>query len=205
MWLLISFIIIWAISPGPVVVMTIHEARKNGFLAGLAVSGGASVTSLAMVVMGLIVHYAGFSTLIEQDGMLFFEKAGAFGVIGMGLYSGYKSLAVNKTNAAAAPDLGAKMRFGFGQGLLVMATYIPQALVYYNVIIPKTISTPQITSTIILLGALKVALIFGWHAMVAWMATRKQKFTIIKNKRHGKVFEALTSVLIIGLGINILI
>ena len=178
MWLLISFIVIWAISPGPVMVMTIHEARKNGFLAGLAVSGGASVTSFAMVVMGLIVHYAGFTTLIEQDGMLFFEKAGAFGIIGMGLYSGYKSLAENKKEADNS-DLSAKMRFGFGQGLMVMATYIPQALIYYNVIIPKTISLPQITSTIILLGTLKVALIFGWHAMVAWIATRKQPFKAI--------------------------
>ena len=204
MWLLISFIVVWAISPGPVFMITIHEARKNGFLAGLAVSGGASVTSLAMVAMGLIVHHAGFSTFIEQDGMLFFEKAGAIGIIGMGLYAGYKSLAADKKESVSS-DLSAKMQFGFGQGLMIMATYIPQALVYYNVIIPRTISFSQVAPTIVVLGALKVALIFGWHAMVAWLATRKQKIITLNKSPSGKVFEALTSVLIVGLGINILL
>ena len=53
MWLLITFIIIWAISPGPVAIMTLHESRKHGVMAGIAVSGGASLTALLMVVLGL--------------------------------------------------------------------------------------------------------------------------------------------------------
>lgn len=92
MGLLITFITIWALSPGPVAVMTLHETRKHGFMAGVAVSGGAAMTSTLMVIAALLLHLTGFSSILELDEMIVIEQIGALGIIFMGIYAGYKSL-----------------------------------------------------------------------------------------------------------------
>ncbi len=84
-----------------------------------------------------------------------------------------------------------------------MATYIPQALIYYNIIVPQTIEPELIITAIIALGTLKVVLIFGWHSAIAFLASRVQ--SQVGNNRFGKAFEIATASLIVGLGINILI
>ena len=94
-------------------------------------------------------------------------------------------------------------KFGFVQGMMVMATYIPQALIYYNIIVPQTIEPELIITAIIALGTLKVVLIFGWHSAIAFLASRVQ--SQVGNNRFGKAFEIATASLIVGLGINILI
>lgn len=202
MWLLISFITIWALSPGPVAVMTLHESRKNGLMAGVAVSGGATLTASLMVVMALLLHLAGFSAILESDDMIIIEQIGAMGIIFMGMYAGYKSLWAKDTETKTS-DIQPTTQFGFARGMMVMATYIPQALVYYNVIVPQTVEPQAIVPSIILLGGLKVIMIFGWHAGIAFVATRTQNWT--GNNRFGKVFEVATAGLIMVLGINILI
>ena len=204
MWLLITFIIVWALSPGPVVIMTLHESRKHGLKSGIAVASGATLTSILMVVMALFLHSAGISAILDLDSMTIIEQAGAFGIILMGLHVGYRSL-MPSTSETTLSNLNSKTRFGFGQGMMVMATYIPQALVYYNVIIPQTVELESITMAIIVLGGLKIALIFGWHALVAFMATHAQNKLKVNSKYLGKIFEVATACLIVVLGINILI
>lgn len=200
MWILISFITIWALSPGPVAVMTLHTARKNGLMAGVAVSGGATVTASLMVIMALLLHLAGFSAFLESDNILLIEHIGAMGIILMGLYAGYKSLWVNDTENI---DIQSTTKFGFIQGMMVMATYIPQALIYYNLIVPQTVESEAIVPSIILLGVLKVAMIFGWHSGIAFVATRAQNWA--GNNRFGKILEVATAGLLMVLGFNILI
>ena len=202
MWLLITFIIIWAISPGPVVVMTLHETRKNGLKAGVAVSAGATMTAALMVLMALVLHIAGFSTILESDNMMLIERVGALGIIGMGLYAGYKSL-LSDENEDATTEINSTTKFGFMQGMLVMATYIPQALIYYNMIVPQTIEAQSIITAILILGILKVTLIFGWHSAIAVIANRTK--TGVATHRFGKFFEVATACLLMGLGMNILI
>ncbi|MEL7434344.1 MAG: LysE family transporter, partial [Chloroflexota bacterium] len=143
MWLLITFITIWALSPGPVAVMTLHEARKKGTMAGVAVSAGATVTSALMVMMGLVVHLVGFSSILESDSTIIIERIGALSIIAMGMYAGYKSiLSTFEQENSDVADVQPIGNFGFVQGMMVMATYIPQALVYYNLLIPQTLE-PQ--------------------------------------------------------------
>lgn len=200
MWLLITFITIWAVSPGPVAVITLHESRKHGLMAGVAVSAGATLTSALMVLMGVIVHLIGFSAIIESHGMVTIERIGAIGIISMGIYAAYKSIwSVQDTNQDATPFLN---KVGFIQGMMVMATYIPQALIYYNMIIPQTIEPDSILSAILLLGTLKVVLILGWHSGIAYIATRTNLWG--GNNRFGKLFEVATAGLMMLLGINIL-
>lgn len=204
MWLLITFIIVWALSPGPVAVMTLHESRKNGSMAGVAVSGGAAITSTMMVVIALILHTVGVSAMLETENtvMTMIERIGAFGIIFMGVYAGYKSLMSNKQDDDTT-EIQSGTKFGIMQGMMVMATYIPQALFYYNVIIPQTVEPQNIITTIMLLGTLKVVLIFGWHSIIAIVSGRSQNW--LSNKRITSVLELATAGLIMGLGINILL
>lgn len=202
MWLLITFITIWAISPGPVAVMTLHESRKHGLMAGVAVSAGATLTSALMVIMGLFVHTIGFSAILDSEGMTMIERVGAVGIILMGLYAAYKSL-WSSDEKTSKDDVQNMNKIGFIQGMMVMATYIPQALIYYNMIVPQTVEPETVITAIIALGSLKVILIFGWHSGIAFVATRAQNW--VGSKRFGKVFEIATAGLIMLLGINILI
>lgn len=201
MWLLITFITIWAVSPGPVAVMTLHETRKRGLMAGISVSAGAALTSVLMVISALVVHMIGFSTILESDSMIVIERIGALGIVLMGLYAGYKSL-WSVDDKKSNDDTNPSNKFGFAQGMLVMATYIPQALIYYNMIIPQTVQPETVMTTIIVLGTLKVTLIFGWHALIALIANRSHN--LVSNKRFGKFFEISTACLIMALGLNIL-
>jgi len=202
MWLLITFITIWALSPGPVAVMTLHESRRNGLLAGIAVSGGATLTASLMVIMALLLHFAGFSTILESESMTFIEHIGAIGIILMGMYAGYKSLWA-KGDEDKVNDKQSVTKFGFVQGMMVMATYIPQALVYYNLIVPQTVEPQAVFGSIMMLGILKVVMIFVWHSGIAYVAVRTQHWT--GSNRFGKIFEVATAGLIMMLGINILV
>lgn len=92
MWLLVTFIVIWALSPGPVTVLTLHKSRKNGLFSGIAVTSGATVTSLLMVIGGILLYSACFSTILASDNMILIERIGAIGIIIMGMLAAYKSL-----------------------------------------------------------------------------------------------------------------
>lgn len=202
MGMLITFIVIWALSPGPVAVVTLHESRKNGLMAGISVSAGAALTATLIVVFGLLIHIAGFSMILDSDGVIIIEQIGAISIILMGISAGYKSL-WKMDNVATSNNTDTSTRLSFVQGVMVMATYIPQALVYYNLIIPETVEPQAITTSIILLGTLKVMMIFGWHSGIAFVATRTQNWT--GNNRFGKFLEVATACLIMVLGISILI
>lgn len=202
MWLLISFIAIWALSPGPVAVITLHETRKHGLMAGVAVSGGATLTAMFMVIGALFIHAIGFSAILDSHGMIIIEQIGAFGIILMGIYAGYKSLWTTADETVRS-NTNSTNKLGFVQGMMVMATYIPQALIYYTMIVPQTVEPDAIMPTIIALGTLKVVLIFGWHSAIAFIATHAQNW--VGSNRFGKFFEISTACLIMGLGINILV
>jgi threonine/homoserine/homoserine lactone efflux protein len=202
MLLLITFITIWALSPGPVLVMTLHETRKRGSRAGIAVASGATVTAAVMVLSAIFIHLAGFSALLAAAELGIIEQIGAVGIILMGVYAGIKSLSAGRAEPSGTlPQAGSKA--GFFQGMLMMATYFPQALVFYNMIVPKSVELSAIITTIILLGVLKVILIFAWHSGIAIIVTRVQ--SRMRGQRLGKLFELSSACLIIGLGVNILV
>lgn len=204
MWLLITFIAIWALSPGPVAVITLHETRKHGFMAGVAVSSGATLTALLMVISALLIHIIGLTTIIDSNEMVIIEHIGAFGIIFMGMYAGYKSLWSSTDKPAQQDNTTSNNKLGFIQGMMVMATYIPQALIYYTMIVPQTVQPETIMTAILALGTLKVILIFGWHSAIAFIAIRTQNW-VGGNKHFGKFFEIATACLIMGLGLNILV
>lgn len=207
MWLLISFIIIWTLSPGPVALMTFHRARKQGLLAGVAVAGGATATTLLLVLMALFLQCVGFSANFAAERMLLVERGGALGIILMGMYAGYKSLLFHSDDTATGKISSGKelpgTKAGFVQGMMVTVAHAPQALLFYNVLVAQTVEPQAIPLAIIILGSLKITLVLGWHAAIAFCATRTLVWN--GNKRFGKFFEVTAAGLIVVLGINILI
>jgi len=201
MWLLVTFIVIWALSPGPVAIMTLHESRKNGMGSGFAISLGATVTSILMVIGGVLLYTAGFSNILASDNMILVERLGAIGIISMGLYAAYKSLRAQGMETTPA-DLNPGTKGSFVQGMLVMATYIPQALIFHNLIVPQSVEPSSVIAAIIGLGILKVVLIFGWLSGIAYMATRTQG--MMQKNRFSKLLEISPACLMVVLGVNTL-
>lgn len=203
MTLLIAFITVWALSPGPVAVMTIHKTHKQGASAGLSVAAGATLTSLLMVIAALLVHIIGLDGAQSSPEFMIIERLGAVAIIAMGLYAGYKNLSPKQEQQDDKADTSSNNRASFTQGMLMMATYIPQAIIFYTVIVPQSSGLENITQIILGLGTLKVFLIWGWHSLIAIMATKAQRW--LDNRFFAKGLDVATACLLVGLGINILI
>ncbi len=202
MWLLTTFIIIWSLSPGPVAVMTLHEARKHGRVAGFAVVGGATLMTVLMNLAALLIHVIGLRATLHSSGFLLVEHVGGFGIVVMGLWAGYKSLLPRPTEGPTG-QTHSDNKFGFLQGMMVMATYIPQTLIYYNMIVPQSIKPAMVTTAILGLSALEVGLILVWHSLIAIVATQAQGW--LRNTRFEKGLSLATACLLVGLGMRILI
>ena len=201
MYVLLTFIIVWAISPGPVLVMTLQDVRKYGVKSGVALASGATVTSILMVVAALLVQQTRFTAILESQGLTWVEQIGAIAIISLGLLAGYRAVFGSGTQESSALNHRGS-RTGFIKGLTLMATYIPQSLLFYNVIVPQTVTPEAVVSTIAMLGALKVVLIFAWHAGAASLVGRAQR--LLDSPRFGKVFELAAAGLIMMMGLNIL-
>ena len=186
MWLLVTYISIWAVSPGPVCVKTIQEARKHGSRAGVTIAMGASITAILMVIAGLVIHETELSKILDSSGVFVIEQVGAIGIILMGVYAGFKCMTATIDYGQEGEEQVAT-RAGLIQGMGVMAAGIPHALLFYNVIIPQTVELSDVTSTIIGLGGLKVMMIFGFHALVAIITGRSQQ--LVRNNRFKKIFD----------------
>jgi threonine/homoserine/homoserine lactone efflux protein len=202
MWLLTTFIIIWSLSPGPVAVMTLHEARRHGRRAGLAVAGGATLMTVLMNLGALLIHIIGLRTTLHSSDFVLVEHMGGGGIVVMGLWAGYKSLMQRPTEKSTRQTHPGN-KFGFLQGMMVMATYIPQTLIYYNMIVPQSIKPSMVTTAIIALSGLEIGLILVWHSLIAIVATQAQGW--LRDTRFEKGLSLATACLLVGLGMRILI
>ena len=151
MWHLITFVLIWAMAPGPVVTMTFQETRKNGRAAGIAVDADATVNALLLVALGILVHSASLSKIMASGQSVWLQSAGVLGIILIGLYSGYKSLISVGRKKETLPESPSNQA-GFIQGMLLMATHVPQILLFYNFMLPETVGIDNAMTTILALG-----------------------------------------------------
>jgi len=169
---------------------------------GMAVAGGATITATLMVIGGLYVHSSGLLSILESSSMGLLEQLGGFGIVMIGIYAAYRCLWVTgETEEVDAVRPGGKA--GFLQGMLLMATYIPQALIFYNVIVPQSVDTASIPEVIMALGGLKITLIFVWHSGIAFLAGRANN--LMQNHLLGRVLEFALACLIVAMGVNILV
>ena len=201
MWLLITYILILSIAPGPVFIKTVQEARIKGTRAGIYIALGASIAGVFIVIAGLIIHSLGFSAILDSSSMFVIEQIGAIGIILMGIYAGYQCLTASLDQENVELE-GCVSNKGIMQGMGMMLPTIPHGLLFYNIIVPQTVELNSITSTIIGLGVVEVVLIFGYHAIVAFLAGRSQR--LIQNVRVTKVLDFSLAILLVGMGVNIL-
>ena len=201
MWLIVIYITVWTVSPGPVCIKTIQEVRTNGTKAGVTIAIGATITAVLMVLAGLIIYRLGFSAILGSSGVTMIEQIGAVAVILMGLYAAFKCFVVTSVQ----PDdlaVESSKRAGLLQGMGVMATGIPQALLVYVVMIPQTVEQSAATTTILVLGALNVAMVFFFYSLVAAITGRSQQ--MVRNNRFKSVFDFSLAAMLVGMGVNIL-
>jgi threonine/homoserine/homoserine lactone efflux protein len=202
MWLLTSIIIVWGVSPGPVTIMTVQNARKHGRRSGIAVACGATLVAALVTLAALFIENLGFREAIASNRLYFVEQAGASGIVLMGLLAGYKTLwPVCQKNQITVRETGA--RRGFLQGMMIGATYLPQALVFFTMIVPETIGAGSATNAILFLGGLRVCLNLAYHSLIAMAATKAQGW--LKNNRFEKWLELAASILMVGIGANVLL
>lgn len=197
MWLLITYITIWTVAPGPVFIKIIQVVRNQGTKAGLIMSMGATLTAILMVIAGLIIYTFGLSTILDSVGVIMIEQIGAVAIILMGLYAGYKCFKTQSIESGASVAESAK-RSSLIQGMGVMATGIPQALLVYVVMIPQTVELRAEASTIIGLGSLNVLMVFAFYSLVAIVTGRSQQ--MVRNNRFKNVFDYSLAGLLIGMG-----
>lgn len=201
MWLIVIYIAVWTVSPGPVCVKTIQEVRNNGTKAGVTIATGATITAVLMVLAGLIIYSLGFSAILDSSGVTMIEQIGAAAVILMGLYAALKCFVATSVQSDELAVESSK-RAGLLQGMGVMATGIPQALLVYVVMIPQTVEQSAATTTILVLGALNVAMVFCFYSLVAAITGRSQR--LVRNNRFKKVFDFSLATMLVGMGVNIL-
>jgi threonine/homoserine/homoserine lactone efflux protein len=202
MWLLTSMIVIWGVSPGPVTIMTVQNARKHGRRSGIAVACGATLMAALVTIAALLIESLGFREAVASSRFYFVEQAGASGIVLMGLLAGCKTLwPAGHKNRATIRETGA--RRGFLQGMMIGATYLPQALVFFTMIVPETIGAGSATNAILFLGGLRVCLNLAYHSLIAMAATKAQGW--LKNNRFEKWLELAASILMVGIGANVLL
>jgi len=202
MQLLTSMIILWGISPGPVTVATLLNARKHGRMAGVAVASGATLIAALVTVAALFIEGLGFREAIESSRLSIFEQLGASGIVLMGLLAGYRTLWPTVRTHQTTNQYTNTNR-GFLQGVMISATYIPQALVFFTIIVPQTVKVESATTAILFLGGLRVCLNLFYHSLIAIIATRADRW--MSNNRFEKWLELSAATLMVGIGTNALV
>ena len=201
MWLIVIYITVWTVSPGPVCIKTIQEVRKSGTKAGVTIATGSTITAVLMVLAGLAIYRLGFSAILDSSGVTMIEQVGAVAIILMGLYAAFKcfvSTSIEADDSAVEPS----NRAGLLQGMGVMATGTPQAMLVYVVMIPQTVELSAVTSTILMLGSLNVAMVFCFYSLVAAITGRSQQ--MVRNNRFKSVFDFSLAAMLVGMGASIL-
>ncbi|MEM8858857.1 MAG: LysE family transporter [Chloroflexota bacterium] len=201
MLLIVIYITVWTVSPGPVCIKTIQEVRNNGTKAGVTIAIGATITAVLMVLAGLVIYRLGLSAVLDSSGVTMIEQIGAVAVILMGLYAAFKCLV---STSAQSDDSAAESsnRAGLLQGMGVMATGIPQALLVYVVMIPQSVELSAVTTTILVLGSLNVAMVFFFYSLVATITGRSQQ--MVRSNRFKSVFDFSLAAMLVGMGASIL-
>ena len=117
MWLLASIIVIWGISPGPISIVTLQNARKHGRMTGIAVAAGAALTTALVTVAALFIENQGLREGIMSSKLCLVEQLGASGIVLMGLLAGYKTFWPARQNDRT-PVRETRAKRGFMQGIM---------------------------------------------------------------------------------------
>lgn len=202
MFILFIFLFLWTLSPGPIMVLTINQARDCGQWAGISVAAGATCASGLILTAVLIAQWLGINLNLNGVNARSFEYVGAFLIVLFGVIIAYRTLFTKQKHDSSVPN-GSFNTQGFWQGMLIVTASIPQSIIFYIILVPQSVPAPQVFSTILTLGLLKVALLFIWHAGIAVLTQRFQNVLI--DSRLNKSFDFTLATILVFFGFSILI
>ena len=200
-WVSLTYLLLSTLTPGPVTIMTIRTTALYGRRAGLAVAlGGAATAALFVAVSLTMTRFDVVGQPLHAGN--YYQQGGALFFLMLGLISGYKVLASRQVShsTGAKPD---RLLASFFTGMGLMAPYLPQAVLFYTVILPQHTLTGELASDILLVGTLKIGLTIGWYSLLAQAAQSIQ--TWFFHQHTQRVVESVAACLLLVISITMLI
>lgn len=196
----IMYLVMSTLSPGPVTVLTIKNTTQYGRTAGTAVALGGAATTTFFVAIAVMLTAGSFIN-VSLSTAEYYQKGGAIFILVMGLVAGYKSLfAQNKVTKAAPSSNQTAKSFFTGMGL--MTPYLPQAILFYTVILPHHMQTINLLNGILLMGLIKIVLTISWYSVVSVAAESIQ--TWFFNPRIQRFVELTMASMLVGISLTLL-
>ncbi len=201
MSVLIAFLIIWIAAPGPITMLVIGRTRSQGIRAGIAVTSGVTATKSLILFFIVIVHQLNLS-IVELSTSRVPKMISAGLIIVLGMHAGYKALKATSDGEHSQPVVSSS-RNNIVQGMLVAVSGVPQAVVFYLILIPQTAAVGQLRNTVAAFGLTQLALTFLWYAAIACAISFVERW--LQNPSVSRRFDFATAALMVGVGVNILV
>ncbi|WP_420641106.1 LysE family translocator [Candidatus Leptofilum sp.] len=196
----VMYLVMSTLSPGPVTVLTIQNTTRYGRKAGTAVALGGALTTAVFVTVALFFTASNLMNVSLPTAHLY-QKGGAIFILVMGLVTGYRCLfAKEKPQKELSSTNQVAKSFFTGMGL--MTPYFPQAILFYTVILPHHMPTAELSSIILLMGLIKIALTISWYSLLSVTAKSIQDWFF--NQRIQKFVEFTVACLLVGISVTML-
>lgn len=202
MYLLVLFLIIWTLSPGPVAALTLDRSKRHGQSAGIAVAVGATLSTALLLGAVIMTHLRGFDILLNEDTSSTVEGLGALLIVVMGLAVGYKALISTQGEEPTKSDFNPARR-SFFHGMMMITASIPQSIIFYILLVPQSVPAAQVTAALISLGTLKILLMLVWHSALSMMVHRVHEW--LDRPSLSRNLDFATASFLVLFGINILV
>lgn len=188
------------LTPGVDLLLTLTSTAQGGWRAGVAAAAGISA--------GCVVHTfaaaLGLAALLSASPAAFnaVKWAGAAYLLWLGLrmllQAARRKAAAQEALAAAMPTLAPTAAQRFRQGLLTNLLN-PKVVLFFIALLPQFIAAhaPHPTAAFLALGALFIVNSFIFLCIVVALAARLRRVAAVA--RAGRVLQALSGVLFIGL------
>ena len=199
----IIFLIVSTISPGPVTILTVHNTAKYGRSAGFSAALGGATTTAIFVIIAMLIISGDNLINVSVDTTNTFRQASALFIIAMGVLTGYHTLIDNQP-VGRKPSTTNSKRKSFFSGMMLMLPYLPQAILFYTIILPQyVVISANLFGVALMMGAFKIVLTLIWYSTLSCLAISVQKWFF--RMRVQRFVGATVSCFFMGTGIKMFI
>lgn len=200
-WVPIAYLLMSTISPGPVTFLTIQHSTRHGRFAGAAVALGGATTTAVFLLIALFLANQNLVQVSLQTAHIY-QQVGAIILLALGLLTGYKTFKPS-SNLPTERSLPKHYAKSYLTGLLLMAPFFPQAILFYTVILSHHVTASQLDQAILVMGAFKIGITLLWYTLLATVASTIRDWFF--RPRIQQVFELGVSVFLIGTSLSMLV
>ncbi len=196
----ILYLIVSTLTPGPVTILTVRNTTRYGRLPGMSVGWGGAVTTAVFVTVAVALTFNETSFDVSTHNIT--RQGGAIFILGMGVMTGYRSIFGQQEISTKSMPSNQIVK-SFFTGILLMAPYFPQAILFYTVILPHYTLPATLGHTILIMGLFKIIITIGWYSALALLAEPLQKWLF--SGQVQRFVEFGLSCLLIGMSITLFI